>query len=73
LSLAAEHSLLVSVEENAVIGGAGAEVARVLEEAGSTDSSRCGWEFPIASSSTATRRCCWPTSGWTVHGIVLTV
>jgi len=34
LSLAAEHSLLVSVEENAVIGGAGAEVARVLEEAG---------------------------------------
>ncbi|QKS31222.1 1-deoxy-D-xylulose-5-phosphate synthase [Accumulibacter sp.] len=36
LSLAAEHSLLVSVEENAVIGGAGAEVARVLEEAGST-------------------------------------
>lgn len=35
LSLAAEHSLLVSVEENAVIGGAGAEVARVLEEAGS--------------------------------------
>ena len=35
VSLAAEHSLLVSVEENAVIGGAGAEVARVLEEAGS--------------------------------------
>jgi 1-deoxy-D-xylulose-5-phosphate synthase len=35
LSLAAEHSLLVSVEENAVIGGAGAEVARVLAEAGS--------------------------------------
>ncbi|MBO3708115.1 MAG: 1-deoxy-D-xylulose-5-phosphate synthase [Candidatus Accumulibacter sp.] len=35
VSLAAEHSLLVSVEENAVIGGAGTEVARVLEEAGS--------------------------------------
>ncbi|MCM8613099.1 1-deoxy-D-xylulose-5-phosphate synthase [Accumulibacter sp.] len=35
VSLAAEHSLLVSVEENAVIGGAGAEVARVLDEAGS--------------------------------------
>ena len=30
--LAAEHSLLISVEENALIGGAGAEVARVLEE-----------------------------------------
>ncbi|WP_300454951.1 1-deoxy-D-xylulose-5-phosphate synthase [Accumulibacter sp.] len=33
LALAAEHSLLVSVEENAVIGGAGSEVERVLEEA----------------------------------------
>ncbi|WP_300317596.1 1-deoxy-D-xylulose-5-phosphate synthase [Accumulibacter sp.] len=31
-SLAAEHSLLVSVEENALIGGAGAEIGRVLEE-----------------------------------------
>jgi 1-deoxy-D-xylulose-5-phosphate synthase len=31
LSLAAEHELLVTIEENAVIGGAGAEVARVLE------------------------------------------
>jgi 1-deoxy-D-xylulose-5-phosphate synthase len=30
--LAREHSLLISVEENALIGGAGAEVARVLEE-----------------------------------------
>ncbi len=36
LQLAAEHSLLVSVEENVLIGGAGSEVARVLEEAGST-------------------------------------
>ncbi|MFA7291924.1 MAG: 1-deoxy-D-xylulose-5-phosphate synthase [Rhodocyclaceae bacterium] len=35
IQLAREHSLLVSVEENAVIGGAGAEVARVLEEIGS--------------------------------------
>jgi len=34
LRLAREHSLLVSVEENALIGGAGSEVARVLEEAG---------------------------------------
>ena len=34
LELAREHSLLVSIEENVVIGGAGAEVARVLEEAG---------------------------------------
>ena len=33
--LAGEHSLLISVEENALVGGAGAEVARVLEEIGS--------------------------------------
>jgi 1-deoxy-D-xylulose-5-phosphate synthase len=32
--LAREHSLLVSVEENTLIGGAGSEVARVLEEIG---------------------------------------
>ena len=32
--LARNHDLVVSVEENAVIGGAGSEVARVLEERG---------------------------------------
>ncbi len=32
--LAATHRLLVSVEENVLIGGAGAEVARCLEESG---------------------------------------
>ena len=32
IELAREHSLLISVEENALIGGAGSEVARVLEE-----------------------------------------
>ncbi len=31
--LATEHELLVSIEENALIGGAGAEVARALENA----------------------------------------
>jgi 1-deoxy-D-xylulose-5-phosphate synthase len=36
ITLAREHSLLVSVEENVLIGGAGSEVARVLEEIGST-------------------------------------
>ncbi len=36
--LAREHSLLISVEENVLIGGAGSEVARVLEEiAGAAD------------------------------------
>ncbi|MFT3961333.1 1-deoxy-D-xylulose-5-phosphate synthase [Propionivibrio sp.] len=33
--LAREHSLLISIEENVLIGGAGAEVARVLDETGS--------------------------------------
>ncbi|MBK7898946.1 MAG: 1-deoxy-D-xylulose-5-phosphate synthase [Azonexus sp.] len=32
--LAGNHSLLVSIEENAAIGGAGSEVARVLEDKG---------------------------------------
>jgi deoxyxylulose-5-phosphate synthase len=57
--LAGEHSLLVSVEENALIGGAGAEVARVLEEIGSPVRPACRLGFPTASSTTATRRCCW--------------
>ena len=34
LALAADHELLVSIEENAVIGGAGAEIARLLEDEG---------------------------------------
>jgi len=34
LELARSHELLVTLEENAVISGAGSEVARVLEEAG---------------------------------------
>jgi 1-deoxy-D-xylulose-5-phosphate synthase len=32
--LAEEHALLVTIEENAIIGGAGSEVARALEAAG---------------------------------------
>ena len=32
--LAASHELLVTIEENALIGGAGAEVARALESSG---------------------------------------
>lgn len=33
-ALAGNHSLLVSIEENALIGGAGSEIARILEERG---------------------------------------
>ena len=32
--ISGNHSLLVSIEENAIIGGAGAEIARALSEAG---------------------------------------
>ena len=35
IELAREHSLLISVEENSLIGGAGAEVARVLHDTAS--------------------------------------
>jgi 1-deoxy-D-xylulose-5-phosphate synthase len=35
LELAREHSLLISIEENVSIGGAGSEVARVLDEVAS--------------------------------------
>jgi len=35
-TLAADHALLVSIEENTLIGGAGAEIARCLEELGLT-------------------------------------
>ncbi|KAB2925174.1 MAG: 1-deoxy-D-xylulose-5-phosphate synthase, partial [Dechloromonas sp.] len=34
VELAGNHSLLVSIEENAVIGGAGSEIERVLGERG---------------------------------------
>jgi 1-deoxy-D-xylulose-5-phosphate synthase len=34
LQLAAKHELLVTLEENATIGGAGSEVTRILHEAG---------------------------------------
>jgi 1-deoxy-D-xylulose-5-phosphate synthase len=33
-TLALSHELLISIEENTIIGGAGAEVARALEESG---------------------------------------
>ena len=36
VSLAREHSLLVSVEENALIGGAGSEVERIVQQHGLT-------------------------------------
>jgi len=34
LDLATRHSLLVTIEENAVVGGAGSEVSRLVEESG---------------------------------------
>jgi len=35
LELASTHELLVSLEENAIIGGGGSEIARILQAAGS--------------------------------------
>ena len=35
LELARTHSLLMSIEENSLVGGAGSEVGRVLEESSS--------------------------------------
>ncbi len=43
--LAGEHSVLVSVEENALIGGAGAEVARAGRNR-QCHSRSCGWVLP---------------------------
>jgi 1-deoxy-D-xylulose-5-phosphate synthase len=34
LEMAATHDLLITIEENATIGGAGSEVARILENGG---------------------------------------
>ncbi|MGL4408773.1 MAG: 1-deoxy-D-xylulose-5-phosphate synthase [Zoogloea sp.] len=41
LQLADEHQLLVSLEENALPGGVGGEVARILQEAGKTTRLLC--------------------------------
>jgi 1-deoxy-D-xylulose-5-phosphate synthase len=55
--LAAGHELLVSIEENALIGGAGAEVARALEDMPASMCRCCAWACRTISSTTAIRPC----------------
>jgi len=69
VELAGNHSLLVSVEENAVIGGAGSEIERVLAERGLCVPVLrlglcrfCASACPTISSTTANKASCWPNS-----------
>jgi 1-deoxy-D-xylulose-5-phosphate synthase len=64
LQLAAGHDLLVTLEENATIGGAGSEVARVLTRQAAA-SACSSWACPTASSTTATRPSCSRNPAWT--------
>jgi 1-deoxy-D-xylulose-5-phosphate synthase len=62
--IAASHELLVTIEENAIMGGAGAAVSEFL--ARRTSSSRCcTWACRTSTSSMPSRRKCWPSAGWT--------
>jgi 1-deoxy-D-xylulose-5-phosphate synthase len=57
--LAAEHELLVSIEENALIGGAGSEVARALEEAGISRTPFLRLGLPDRFIDHGDSACCW--------------
>ena len=56
--LAAEHDLLVTVEEGALAGGFGSAVWETLNDAGVTGRASSGWGYPTATSRTASPRCC---------------
>jgi 1-deoxy-D-xylulose-5-phosphate synthase len=56
--IAGNHTLLVSIEENAIVGGAGSEIQRILDER-AINVPMMRWDFPTASSTTANRDCCW--------------
>ncbi len=56
--LAAEHDLLVTVEEGALAGGFGSAVWETLNDAGVDAARSCGWGYPTATSRTASPRCC---------------
>jgi 1-deoxy-D-xylulose-5-phosphate synthase len=61
--IAASHELLVTIEENAIMGGAGARSASSWR--GKTSSSRCcTWACRTSTSSTPSLRKCWPSAGW---------
>jgi 1-deoxy-D-xylulose-5-phosphate synthase len=66
--LASSHDLLVSIEENTVIGGAGAEVARALESAG-LHTLCCDWACPTFLLTMAIPPCYWQKLGLDHAGI----
>ena len=64
------HDLLVTVEENVVLGGAGSAVLEYLAAQGKADAGAAAWACRIASSSMAIRRCCSRSAVWTRAGIL---
>ena len=64
LQVAAAHEALVTVEEGAVMGGAGSAVAEALARRRRRASRCCNWACPTSSSSMATRPSCWRCRGW---------
>jgi 1-deoxy-D-xylulose-5-phosphate synthase len=65
--MASSHDLLVTIEENAIMGGAGAAVSEFL--ARRTFSSQCcTWACRMCTSSTQNRRRCWQSAGWMPPG-----
>jgi 1-deoxy-D-xylulose-5-phosphate synthase len=64
--LAGSHDLLVSIEENALIGGAGSEVARALEStAGSHTPVAAPWPARPFHRPWRFQPCCWLKLVWT--------
>ena len=56
--LAAEHDLLVTVEEGVLAGGFGSAVWETLNETGASRRASCASGCPTATSRTASPRCC---------------
>jgi 1-deoxy-D-xylulose-5-phosphate synthase len=63
LQVASQHDALVTVEEGAIMGGAGSAVTEALNAAGITLPA-CSSVCQMCSSSTATPRSCWPCRAW---------
>ena len=63
--LAERHDLLVTVEENEVMGGAGSAVCEALARLGNRKTPAAAGPCPTASSTMATRRASSPRWAWT--------
>ena len=66
--LAAEHELLVTVEEGVLAGGFGSAVWETLSDARHRGAGSCGSGCPTATSRTARRSCCTRRSGSPASG-----